>query len=83
MRDLCCLMGDLSLWLMDSLVVMLRLRCSKACGIFRTRDPICVPCIGKGILIHWTTGEISVILTLNLNSQYVFKCEKCYQKKIG
>ena len=34
-QDLCSLMRDLSLWLMDSLVVMLRLRCPEACGIFQ------------------------------------------------
>ena len=34
-QDLCSLMRDLSLWLMDSVVVMLRLRCPEACGIFQ------------------------------------------------
>ena len=33
------------------------LSCSAACGIFPTRDPTCVSCIGRQILIHCTTRE--------------------------
>ena len=62
MRNLCCLIGDLSLWLMDSLVVMLRLRCSKACGIFQDQGSNLCPLhwqVDSEPLDHW--GSLSYI----------------------
>ena len=38
--------------------VPVRLNHSAACGIFQTRDQICVPCIGSLILNHWNTTEV-------------------------
>ena len=29
-----------------------------ACGIFPNQGSACVPCIGRWILIHWTTREV-------------------------
>ena len=37
---------------------------SKPVGFPQTRDRICVPCIGKQILNHWTTREVLKVLLL-------------------
>ena len=41
-----------------SAVVAPRLSCSEACGIYPDRDQTHVPCIGRWILLHWTTREV-------------------------
>ena len=45
-------------WSMGSVVVAHRLSCSAARGIFWSRDWTHVPCIGKQIPNHWTTGGV-------------------------
>ena len=52
------LQGSLGSRCMDSVVVLHRLSCSAACGIFMDRSGTCVPCIGKQILNHQTTREV-------------------------
>ena len=49
---------------MGLVIVVHGLSCSAACGISWTRDQICVPCIGKWILIQCTTREVPVYLLL-------------------
>ena len=41
-----------------SAAVAHRLSGCKACGIFSDQGPNHVPCIGRQILIHWTTREV-------------------------
>ena len=43
---------------MGSGVVVHELSCSTVCRIFLDRDPTCVPCIGRRILIHCATREV-------------------------
>ena len=50
----------LSLQSSDSVVVAYGLSCSKACGIFQTRNVIWVACISKQIPIHCTTREVLI-----------------------
>ena len=45
-------------WLLGSTVVTLRLSCPWHVQSSRTRDPACVPCVGKWIPIHRTTREV-------------------------
>ena len=46
----------------DSVIVIHRLKCPAACGIFLTRDGTCVPCIERQIRNHWTTREVPIPL---------------------
>ena len=48
---------------MGSVIVMPGLSCPKACAIFP--DQGLNPCIGKGILYHWTTSEVPLHSFLN------------------
>ena len=50
----------LLLWSTDSVAVVHRLNCSKACGIFQTRDGTHVSCIGRQILIHLATRKVLI-----------------------
>ena len=43
---------------MASVFVAHRLSCSLACGIFLDQESIHVPCIGRGILNHWTNRGV-------------------------
>ena len=45
------------LWSTGSVVVVHRLNCSAACGVFPIRDRTHVSCMGRRILNHWTTRE--------------------------
>ena len=47
-----------------------RLNHSVACGIFQTRDQICVPCIGSLILNHWNTTEVPELFFFFLSLQW-------------
>ena len=67
MQDLCCIMRDLALQLMDSLVVARRLSSCRARASWLysmwdlhslTRDATHIPCIARLILNHWTTREV-------------------------
>ena len=46
----------------DSVIVVHRLKCPAACGIFLTRDGTCVLCVGRQIRSHWTTREVPIPL---------------------
>ena len=48
----------LLLWSTEAVAVALGLSCWEACGIFQTRDWICVPCTGRQVLNHWTPREV-------------------------
>ena len=85
--DLPCVMGDLSLWHVDSLFAVQGLSsCSTQaellCGISDlsslTRDRTHVLCIVRQILNHWTVREVPGIHILNLLSLY--EKRKCYGK---
>ena len=52
-------------------VVVHRLSCSEACGIFRTRDRTHVPCTAKQILNHWTTREVQHFIFLKLACLFI------------
>jgi len=43
---------------MASVFVAHRLSCSLACGIFLDQESTHVPCIGRGILNHWTNRGV-------------------------
>ena len=67
MQDLRCFMWDLSLWRVDSLVVLCGfsscgLQVSLLCGMWdlssQTGDQTGIPCIARQILNHWTTREV-------------------------
>ena len=64
----CCRAWALGLQGPCSVVVMHRLSCSAACGIFLDQGSSWVSCIGRQILYHWTTREASTkpLLTLNI-----------------
>ena len=47
------------LWRSGSVVGALGVSCPQHVGSSQTRDQIRVPCIGKRILNHWTTREVS------------------------
>ena len=49
---------------MGSVVVAHGLSCSTAHGSSWTREPTCVPCIGRWILIHSTTRKVPILLLL-------------------
>ena len=69
-QDLHCIMWDLSLHPMDSLVVAHGLSCSKGMWdlSFLTRDPTWVSCVARQILSHCTTGKSLIHIFRSLSS---------------
>ena len=68
---LCCRMQGLDGSIQDSLrcgswtpVAVPQFSCPMACGIWvpLTRCPADTPCFGRGILNHWTPGEVPVVM---------------------
>ena len=51
---------------MGLVLVALGLSCSAARGIVQTKDQTCVLCIGRQILIHCTTREVPLQVSLTV-----------------
>ena len=64
-------------WVGSSLVVVCELDCPVMDLSSLTRNGTCVPCIGRQILNHWTTGEVPA-----LNS-YIRKADRFHIKGIN
>ena len=49
--------------------------CDAACGIFWTWNATDVPCIGRWILNHWTTGEVRQLILHIVVRGILLKCK--------